>query len=150
MSGSEETRAQSLEPPEENTLHQPNERQHVFSKLSGGGVGTFVVWLANHLNWSDDWKTITYGAAPWIALFVSWLGPIATAFTVNLGSYVRAKIFLRELDRLSNSAPDDEDIKAKAREVRLMIAELLTNWMKKSWPGSKPPGGKGRNQSRKT
>ena len=76
-----------------------------FSKLSGGGVGTFVVWLANHLNWSDDWKTIAYGSAPWIALFVSWLGPIATAFTVNLGSYVRAKIFLREIDRLSNSDP---------------------------------------------
>jgi hypothetical protein len=134
MSESGETKDQLSEPPNEPQQHIDVEtRKGHLSKISGGGVGTLIVWLSDKYNFTDNEKLLAGTAAAWVAVGVSWAGPSVADFVLYYGKYLRAKYFLNGLDRLAKSDPTDPVIAAKAREVRQMIAEVLTEGAHKTW-----------------
>jgi hypothetical protein len=139
VSASDETKEPNFEPRRlSSELPTVARRKGALSRISGAGVGSFTVWLVNQLHWTADWKLFAMAAAPWIAITISWLGPILTDVVYFIGGYIRAQFFLHELDKLADASPDDEVIKAKAREVRRTIAKLLADSAKRGWARAVP------------
>jgi hypothetical protein len=134
MSELSETKAQLSGQPDVTPQYVDVEaRRGHLSKISGGGVGTLIVWLSDKYNFTDNEKLLAGTAAAWAAVGVSWAGPSVADFVLYYGKYWRAKYFLNGLDRLAKSDPTDPVIAQKAREVRQLIADVLADGAKKSW-----------------
>src|SRR4051812_20942683 len=121
MTESGEIREQPSGPHKEPSTVDIEQRKGHLSKISGGGVGTLIVWLSDRFHFTEDQRLLTAAAATWVAVGISWAGPPLADEVLRFGKYIRAKYFLKQLDELAKSDPTDQVIAAKAREVRQTI-----------------------------
>jgi len=131
MSASSETEEQASQPRKASAHIDFEPRKGYLSKISGGGVGTLIVWAADRFHFTDDQRLIAGAVATWVAVGIGWAGPGVADEILRLGKYLRARFFLKQLDTLAASDPNDPVIAAKAREVRQTIADLLADGAKK-------------------
>ena len=99
MNASSGTEVPPLEPPhKEPSTVEIEQRKGNLSKISGGGVGTLIVWLSDRLHFTEDQRLLAAAAATWIAVGISWAGPALADEVLRYGKYIRAKYFLKQLN----------------------------------------------------
>jgi len=107
-------------------------RKGALSKVAGAGTGSGIIVWIDSLGLSPSWKLILEAAAPWVAIAISFVGPIVAGLILNFARYYGTQFLLRKATRLLNEVPDGEDnqaqraqIAANIREYRQTLSDIL-------------------------
>lgn len=108
------------------------------SKVTGAGIGTGIIVLAEAFDMSAKVRLVIQCLAPTIAVVIAAVGPYVTMFLHSQAKLLGLKYIRRQIRELEQSvdpsAENKADLQAKTREVESMIAEHLAS-NARSWMG---------------
>lgn len=101
------------------------------SKVTGAGVGTGLIVLAQKLGLSEVQTLIVEGTAPWISVLIGAVGPLVTSLMWNTINLRMLKKMLAEFEMQAKSAPEGSESRRRAEanleQLRMMINENLAD-----------------------
>ncbi|WP_156653213.1 hypothetical protein [Methylobacterium sp. Leaf111] len=102
------------------------------SKVAGAGTGSGMIVWVDSLGLSPSWKIALEAAAPWVAIGISFLGPIVAGMLLNTARYRGTQFLLNRAEKLHDAIPDDaanasqrEQVAANIREYRQTLSDIL-------------------------
>jgi hypothetical protein len=99
------------------------------SKVAGAGLGTAIIFWAQHAGFSPTATQLMEVAAPSVAIFLSWVGPPVSRYIIIQGRLWGLHRTLKRARQFANNCQDGTAAHKKAlanvHELELMIADLM-------------------------